>query len=115
MTSERLFSILNMVTMVAWLPLLFLPRSRWATRVVPLAVPLLLAAVYVALMILALSGSDGASDGVSGSMSGSGGGFSSLAVVPVLVLTFLLGPAGWLLYLAIRSFVRTKGDERVLE
>lgn len=133
MTAERLFSILNLTTIAAWLPLIFLPRTRWATRVVPVAVPLLLGAAYVAL--------------VAGTLGRSEGGFSSLAevsalfddpwallagwthylafdlfiggwevrdagqrgiphllVVPALCLTFLLGPAGLLLYLAIRSF-----------
>jgi hypothetical protein len=30
-------------------------------------------------------------------------GVSHLLVVPALVLTFVLGPAGWVIYLAIRS------------
>ena len=39
MTAEGLFSILNLVTMAAWLPLLLLPRARWASHVVPAVVP----------------------------------------------------------------------------
>jgi hypothetical protein len=35
MTAERLFSILNLMTVTAWLPLVFLPRVRWAATVVP--------------------------------------------------------------------------------
>lgn len=35
MTPERLFSILNLVAVAAWLPLVFLPRVRWASTVVP--------------------------------------------------------------------------------
>jgi hypothetical protein len=35
-------------------------------------------------------------------------GIPHLLVVPALVLTFLLGPGGLLLYLAIRSFVPNK-------
>jgi hypothetical protein len=30
MTAEQLFSVLNMTTIAAWLPLVFLPRGRWA-------------------------------------------------------------------------------------
>ena len=132
MTPERLFSILNLIAMVGWLPLVFLPGRRWATAVVPVVVPALLAAAYVALIVSTLPWD--------------GGGFSSLAavralfedpwallagwahylafdlfvggwevrdarrrgiphllVVPALVLTFLLGPGGLLVYLAIRS------------
>jgi hypothetical protein len=132
MTPEQLFSILNLMAMAGWLPLLFLPRVRWAVTVVPMVIPGLLAVMYVVLVAAALPGSDG--------------GFSSLAqvnaffdnpwlllagwthylafdlfiggwelrdaqrhgvphllVVPALVLTFLLGPAGLLLYLAVRG------------
>ena len=32
MTAEQLFSILNLMTMAAWLPLVFLPRVRWTVR-----------------------------------------------------------------------------------
>jgi len=132
MTPEQLFSILNLMALAAWLPLLFLPRARWATTVVPVAMPIVFAVVYAAL--------------VASTWAQSEGGFSSLAdvrmlfdnpwlllagwvhylafdlfvggwevrdaqargirhllVVPALILTFLFGPAGWLLYLAIRS------------
>ena len=34
-TPEQLFSILNLVAVAAWLPLVFLPRVRWASTVVP--------------------------------------------------------------------------------
>jgi hypothetical protein len=130
MTAEQLFSILNLVTMAAWLLLIFLPRLRWTAVVVPVLVPSSLAVVYVIL--------------VAATFMRSGGGFSSLAgvralfenpwmllagwthylafdlfiggwevrdaqrrgiphllVVPSLILTFLFGPAGLLLYLLI--------------
>jgi hypothetical protein len=138
MTAEGLFSILNFVAMAAWLPLVFLPRARWANTVVPMAVPVLLALVYVVLVAVTLpSGGGGFSslDGVSTLFDNHwallagwthylafdlfiGGwevrdaqqrGVRHLFVVPVLVLTFLLGPAGLLLYLAIRS-VTTGGS-----
>jgi hypothetical protein len=133
MTAEQLFSTLNMITMVSWLPLVFLPRKRWATTVVPVVVPALLAVVYVALVAVALPGSGGGFSSLAGVralfenpwglLAGwahylafdlfIGGwevrdaqrrGISHLLVVPALVLTFLLGPGGLLLYLAIRSF-----------
>jgi hypothetical protein len=138
MTAEQLFSILNLVTMAAWLPLVFLPRVRWATRVVPVAMPVLLAAVYVVLVAVALPRSDGGFSSLAavrtlfdnpwGLLAGwthylafdlfIGGwevrdaqrrGIRHLFVVPALVLTFLLGPGGLLLYLAIRSLAPAKG------
>jgi len=138
MTAEQLFSVLNLLTMAAWLPLVFLPRARWAATVVPVVMPLLLAVIYVALVATTLPWS--------------AGGFSSLAsvralfdnpwallagwthylafdlfiggwevrdarrrgiphlfVVPALVLTFFLGPGGLLLYLVIRWFAPDGG------
>jgi hypothetical protein len=134
MTPERLFSILNLVAMAAWLPLLFLPRRRWATSVVPVVMPALLAVVYVALVIVSLPWGEGGFSSLAavkalfdnpwGLLAGwthylafdlfVGGwavrdaqrrGIPHLVMVPVLLLTFLFGPGGLLLYLAIRTFV----------
>jgi hypothetical protein len=133
MTPEQLFSILNLITIAAWLPLVFLPRARWATRVVPIVVPSLLAVIYVALVAATLPWSDGGFSSLAGvralfenpwallagwthylafdlliggweARDAQRRGIPHLLVVPVLVLTFLFGPGGFLLYLAIRSF-----------
>lgn len=139
MTPERLFSLLNLLALAAWLPLIFLPKARWATAVVPVVVPALLAVGYVILVGVSLPWTEG--------------GFSSLAevkalfenpwallagwvhylafdlfigglevrdaqrrriphllVVPALILTFLFGPAGLLLYLGIRQFARATDE-----
>lgn len=137
MTAEQLFSLLNLVAMVAWLPLVFLPRQRWATTVVPVMTPVLLAVVYVALVAVALPRSEGGFSSLAGVrtlfdnpwglLAGwthylafdlfIGGwevrdaqrrGIPHLLVVPALVLTFLLGPGGLLLYLAIRTVASRK-------
>jgi hypothetical protein len=138
MTAERLFSILNLVAIAGWLPLLLLPRRRWANTVVPVAVPALLAAAYAALVAVSMPGSDGGFSSLAGVralfedpralLAGwvhylafdlfIGGwevrdarrrGIPHLLVVPALVLTFLFGPGGLLLYLAIRSFAPASG------
>jgi hypothetical protein len=137
MTAEQLFSILNLLAMAAWLPLVFLPRARWATSVVPVVMPALLAVIYAALVLWALPRSEGGFSSLAGVkalfdnpwglLAGwthylafdlfIGGwevrdaqrrGVPHLLVLPALGLTFLFGPGGWLLYLAIRSFVRNK-------
>jgi hypothetical protein len=138
MTPEELFSLLNLMTVAAWIPLVFLPRKRWATTLLPIAVPSVIAVIYAALVIATL-------------MQGASGGFSSLAavrtlfdndwgllagwahylafdlfiggwevrdaqrrgvapllVIPALILTFLVGPAGFLVYLAIRWLAPNK-------
>jgi ABA4-like protein len=132
MTPERAFSILNTLALAGWLPLVLLPRKRWATSGVPVAVPVALAVVYVVLVAWALPGSNGGFSSLGGVrtlfenpwalLAGwvhylafdlfIGGwevrdaqhrGISHVLVVPVLVVTFLFGPAGLLLYLGIRQ------------
>lgn len=137
MTPERLFSLANLVAMVGWLPMIFFPRKRWASSVVPIVIPALLAIIYVALIVSAMTGSDGGYSSL-GAVKALfedpwlllagwvhylafdlfvGGwvvrdaqkrGVPHLLVVPTLVLTFLFGPGGLLLYLAIRSLARQR-------
>ena len=131
MTAEQVFSILNLIAVAGWLLLVFLPRVRWVATIVPVAVPALLAVVYVVLVVVFLPGSEGGFSSLAsvGTLFDNpwtllagwthylafdlfiGGwelrdaqahGIRHLVVVPALVLTFLLGPAGLLLYLAIR-------------
>jgi hypothetical protein len=133
MTAEQLFSILNLVAMAGWLPLVFLPRVRGTATLVPVLVPVVLAIVYLTLVASTLFRSEGGFSTLSGVstlfqnpwmlLAGwthylsfdlfVGGwelrdaqrrGIPHLVVVPALVLTFLLGPVGLLLYLAIRHF-----------
>src|SRR5262249_43253166 len=131
------FSILNLVALAAWLPLVFLPRARWATMALPVVIPCLLAVVYVVLIATTLPWGEGGFSSLAGVkalfenpwalLAGwahylafdlfTGGwevrdaqhrGIPHLLVVPALVLTFLFGPAGLLLYLTIRWFVPEK-------
>ena len=133
MTAEQLFSILNLATMAAWVPLVFLPRARWTSTVAPAAMSALLAIVYLVLVAATLPRIEGgfsslASVGVLfqnrwALLAGwthylsfdlfIGGwevrdaqrrGIPHLLVVPSLVLTFLVGPVGLLVYLTIRWF-----------
>lgn len=132
MKADLLFRIANNVALLGWLLLIFLPRWRWAARLIgPVLIPVMLSAIYASLVIADF---------------GHGGGFTSLSsvellfqnrymllagwvhyvafdlfvgswevrdaqrigiahylVVPCLILTFLFGPAGWLLYFCVRS------------
>jgi Domain of unknown function (DUF4281) len=137
MTAEQLFSVLNLVTVAAWLPLVFLPRVRWAATLVPVMVPVLLAGIYVVLVAATLARSEGGFSSLAGVralfddpwalLAGwthylafdlfIGGwevrdaqqrGIRHLLVVPALVLTFLFGPAGLLFYLGIRRLAHHK-------
>lgn len=131
MTPEQLFSILNLTAIAAWLPLVCLPRVRWTATLLPVVVPALLAVIYVVLAAATLPWSEGGFSSLAGVsllfespwalLAGwthylafdlfIGGwevrdaqarGIPHLLVVPALVLTFLLGPAGLLFYLAVR-------------
>jgi Domain of unknown function (DUF4281) len=133
MTAEQVFSILNALAMAAWLPLVFLPSARWANTIVPTVVPGLLAVSYVVLVAVGLPGSEGGFSSLAGVKTLFENPWALLAgwthylafdlliggwelrdarerqvphllVVPALVLTFLFGPAGWLLYLVVRRF-----------
>ena len=127
MTAESLFSILNLVALAGWLALVFLPRWRWTPTLVPMVVVSLLAAVYVVIVAIHLPGSEGGFSSLADVATlfrnpwallagwthylafdlfvgawevrdAQRRGVPHLAVVPALVLTFLLGPAGLLVY-----------------
>lgn len=132
MTPERLFSILNLLAIAGWAPLIFLPRFRWARSVVPVAIPIGLAVVYATIVLTTFGRSEGGFSSLAdvrtlfenqwALLAGwthylafdllIGGwevrdaherGVAHLLVVPALVLTFLFGPAGLLVYLAVRA------------
>jgi hypothetical protein len=123
--------------MAGWLPLVVIPRARWSATVVPVVIPALLAVAYIVLVARALTQGDGGFSSLAsvrelfandwGLLAGwthylafdlfVGGwevrdaqrrGIPHLLVVPTLVLTFLFGPAGLLLYLAVRRFAPNK-------
>ena len=133
MTPNQIFSIANGVALVCWVLLLTLPGKKWVTHVVAgVAIPAALAAVYTVLIALHFFNSAGgfsslpdvallfsnpwlllagwihylAFDLLIGSWEARDArerGIGHLFVVPCLVMTFLVGPAGWLLYLGVRS------------
>jgi hypothetical protein len=130
MTPDQIFSIVNPVAALSWLALIVLPRR--AALVSGVIVPVLFAAVYAALIAGYWRGADGGFsslpdvarlfanrwlllagwvhylcfDLLTGAWEvhdARGRGIPHLLVVPCLVLTFLFGPAGWLLYRSVAS------------
>ena len=131
MTPEHIFSIANLVAMAAWVALVILP-GRWVTEVLTsTAVPLLLAIAYVLIVATTFGRTPGgfsslaavatlfsnpwallagwihylAFDLLIGTWEARNArehGVPHLLLVPCLILTFLIGPAGWLLYRAVR-------------
>jgi hypothetical protein len=146
MSPERIFSLCGALVLPGWLLLVFLPRWRWTARLVcPVLIPLPLAILYlwiVATTFVQTEGGFGSLAEVSllfrnewallagwihylafdlfiGSWEVRDArrvGLHHLLVVPCLVLTFLFGPVGLLLYFILRASLRRRliigGDER---
>jgi hypothetical protein len=128
MSAPALFEATGPVALAGWLSLVLLPRRvRWRRAVAGTAVPLLLAAAYAGLIAAGWSRAEGGFDsfvavrqlfasdlallagwlhylafdlliGVHIDERAERANISKLAVLPAFVLTFLFGPAGWMLY-----------------
>jgi hypothetical protein len=131
-TPEQVFSIVNLIATASWILLVILPRQRWVTEIVTrVAVPLFFAIVYVGIVATTFGRTPGgfttlaavgtlfsnpwallagwvhylAFDLLVGTWEARDArehGVPHLLLVPCLVLTFLFGPAGWLLYRSVR-------------
>ena len=146
MSPEQLFSLCGALVLPGWLLLVFLPRRRWTARVVcPVVLPVLLALLYLWLVATTFGRTPGgfgsladvslifrnpwvllagwihylAFDLFVGSWEVRDAqrvGMHHLLVVPCLVLTFLFGPIGLLLYFILRAALRRRlavGSETV--
>jgi hypothetical protein len=137
-TLEGVFVAVNGIAFVGWVMLVALPKWDRGTRIVaPVIVPGLLAVAYIVTMAVGLPGAEGSFmslAGVGGLLSRPvvllGGwihylafdlvvgswelrdsqraGLPHAAVVPCMILTFMLGPAGLLAYLAVRAAARKR-------
>ena len=133
MEPNQVFSIVNSIALVAWIGLAVLPRFRWVSDIAcRFGVPAVFAAIYVAIIATQWGKSSGgfsslpevaalfsnpwlllagwvhylAFDLFIGTWEVRDArerGIPHLLVLPCLALTFLFGPAGWLLYFGIRS------------
>jgi hypothetical protein len=139
MSAEQIFSAANFVALCGWLLLIVLPGKKWVSHVVSgAAIPAALAVLYIAIIATNLHGSEGgfssladvallfsnpllllagwvhylAFDLFIGSWEVRDArrrGLSHWYVVPCLIPTFLFGPAGWLMYLGVRSVAGREG------
>jgi hypothetical protein len=135
MTSDKIFSIANMAALLSWLILLVAPRWTVTRKVILSgAIPLLLSVAYLILIVLFFGKAEGGFDSLASVMKLFTNEWAALAgwihylafdllvgtwevkdsekrgishwfVVPCLVLTFLLGPIGFLLYCVLRLFL----------
>lgn len=133
MSPESLFAIANPIALLAWLLLAIAPRRPWVTAVVAgTVVPVLFAIAYVSILATAWAGSAGGFStlhavaqlfenpwlllagwlhylcfdlliGCWEVRDAQARGVPHLLVVPCLALTFLFGPAGFLLYRGVAA------------
>lgn len=141
MNAETIFSIANTLALISWLLLLLVPRWKWTGKIIMAgAIPLILAVAYLILVVLFFGKAEGGFDSLENVMKlftnkwavlagwihylafdlfvGSWEvkdarekGVSHWFVVPCLILTFLLGPIGFLLYHVVRFFA-AKGEKQ---
>ena len=140
MSPQQVFSIANAVALLAWIMLAVLPSQPWVRRMITTKIiPALFAVLYTAIAVSLFWRSSGgfssladvatlfsnpwlllagwvhylAFDLLMGSWEVEDArqrGIPHLMVVPCLLLTFLFGPAGWLLYTILRS-IRCTGSK----
>jgi hypothetical protein len=140
-SANQMFSIVNLVAIASWVLLAVAPRRRVIADIVTgLVVPGLLAGLYVVLIATNWSGSDGGFSSLPAVAALFGNpwlllagwvhylafdlfigswevrdarehGIPHLLVLPCLALTFMFGPAGWLLYAGVRSWHRTRDGQ----
>ena len=138
MSPEKIFSICSTLVLPGWLLLVFLPRWKWTARLIcAVIIPLVLALVYLYLVVMHFGTSEGgfgslaevaqlfqnphsllagwihylAFDLFIGSWEVRDAqrvGIHHLLVAPCLLLTFIFGPAGLLLYFTMRFAIRRK-------
>ena len=133
MSPESLFAIANPIALLAWVLLAAAPRRAWVAGIVAgTLVPVLFAIAYVAILSTAWPGSRGGFStlgavaqlfenrwlllagwihylcfdllvGCQEVRDAQARGVPHLLVLPCLALTFLFGPAGWLLYRGVAA------------
>jgi ABA4-like protein len=138
MNPNDMFAIVNPIALVSWALLIILPARRWVTDILTgLAVPALFAIVYTTIIVMFFFRSPGGFSSLPDVALLFGNSWLLLAgwthylafdllvgtweardarkrnmphilLIPCLVLTFLFGPAGWLLYRGMRRGVTAR-------
>ena len=135
MTADQIFLICNASVVPGWLLLVAAPRWVWTQRVCAVLIPGLLAIAYITLFILNFDGLHGGFNSLNAVAylfqnrnavlvgwlhylafdlfigaweirDAQRVKVPHLAVIPCLLLTFLFGPAGLLLYFLVRSAMK---------
>jgi uncharacterized membrane protein (GlpM family) len=141
MNPETVFSIANFTALAGWLLIVLAPRWTWTRKIVLSgAIPLLLSVAYLILIVLFFGKAEGGFGSLAEVMKLFTDQWATLAgwihylafdlfvgswevkdaqargiphwfVIPCLVLTFLLGPVGFLLYRILRLVAANKAAQ----
>jgi len=136
MSLEQLFSSASTLAMLGWLILIFLPRRwKWLNRIPAIIIPIILSVLYSFLIARYFFSAEGGFDTLANvqqlftypaaALAGwvhylafdlfIGGivakqadeiGLSRLIQVPILLLTFMFGPLGFLLFMFIKPVMQ---------
>ncbi len=141
MSNETIFLIVNIAVLPGWALLLLAPKSRWTQRFAMVVIPALLAVIYIALFVANFNGMHlNFKSLAAAEYSFQAPGMAligwvhflafdlfvgawivrdarrlkilHLAVIPSLLLTFLMGPVGLLIYLVLRGGLRRGAEAR---
>jgi len=132
MDLERIFSVASTIAAVGWLSLIVVPKRPLALHVAGVFFPFVLALMYLSFIAMNIRGAEGGFGSLADVATlfqkrelllagwihylcfdlfigawevrdAQRNGIPHLAVIPCLIMTFMLGPIGLLFYLAIRS------------
>ncbi len=136
MNAEQIFSLVSPAAMIGWIMLIAGPRWKFTNKLVLSGIiPLLLSVAYLVIIVMFFGQSEGGFGSLKGVMTlftnewvvlagwihylafdlfvgswevkdSQANGISHWFVIPCLLLTFFLGPIGFLLYHVLRFFLR---------
>ena len=139
MSAEQTFSVANTIALFAWVLMLAMNRQRWVLdTLIGCIVPAMFAAIYTAIVVSVWRSSSGGFSSLAGVaalfgnrwlllagwihylafdlligrwelIDARGRGIPLVIVAPCLFVTFMFGPAGWLLYTIVRLSAASRG------
>lgn len=142
--AASIFELVNLIAIAGWLLLAAFPRRVWAERLSTWLIPGLLAGLYIGIVALRWGRGPGGFSSLEAVRQlfddpwmllagwvhylafdlfvgcwmvrdARARGIAHLAVLPLLLLTFLFGPAGWLSYLGLRAARSGNGSAALRE
>jgi len=104
MSPSEVFSLVGMMAMPMWLLMILLPKWKITRLLIDYKIiPIALSIIYAMYIAISLSKGGGMDFGSLEDL-----GIHQLLMAPCLAGTFMLGPVGFLLFMALRAFKLSK-------